>query len=144
MSQQPASIRQLVSAVASDARHLLQAQSELAKAESAQTKKDAQTTGGMLAVAAVAGATGGLFLLLTLAWTLVALGLPTWAGFGIVTAVLLLTAGVTGAIGVRKAKGLNKFATTKAELSRTTRALSGRAPSTELQLQPSSLPSQRK
>lgn len=144
MSQQPASIRQLASEVARDARHLLQAQSELAKAESVQTKKAAQTTSGMLAVAVSAGALGGVFLLVTIAWALVALGLPTWAGFGIVTAALLVVAAITGAVGIRKAKGINKFAVTKAEFQQTKRALAGKPSGTELEVRTPSVPTQRR
>lgn len=144
MSQESVSIRQLVSDVAKDAKHLLQAQSELAKAESSQTKQQAGTTGGLFAVAAGAGAMGGVFLLITAAWGLVALGLPAWAGFGIVAAILLLIAAVTGILGRKKAKQIHGFATTKAEFARTRRALAGgKAAGTDLVVAPGGLPEQR-
>lgn len=142
MSQEQPSIRQLISDVAKDAKHLVQAQTELAKTESKQTQKQAATTGGLFAVAAGAGAMGGIFLLVTLAWVLVALGLPTWAGFGIVTLVLFITAAIAGIVGKKKAGEIKPLEQTKAELDRTKQALSGGA-STEVALPTSSLPQQQ-
>lgn len=143
MSQESVSIRQLISDVAKDAKHLMQSQAELAKVESKQTQKQAAATGGLFAVAAGAGATGGLFLLVTIAWGLVALGLPTWAGFGIVTLVLFITAGVAGVLGKKKAQQVKPFVATKAEIERTKQALTGAQPSTEVVPTPQSLPQQR-
>ena len=45
-----------------------------------------------------------IFLLITIAYVFVAIGLPTWAGFGIVALVLLITAVVTGLIAKKKAE----------------------------------------
>ena len=143
MSQEPASIRQLISDVAKDAKHLLQTQAELAKAETQETKQQASTTGGLFAVAAGAGAMGGIFLLVTIAWVLVALGLPTWAGFGIVTLVLLVTAAITGAVGAKKARQIKKFEVTKLELDRTKKALSGAEPGSALSPRTAALPQQQ-
>jgi len=143
MSQESVSIRQLISDVAKDARHLMQSQAELAKVESKQTQKEAATTGGLFAVAAAAGAAGGLFLLLTIAWGLVALGLPIWAGFGIVTLVLFITAAIAGLVGKKKADQIKPFEATKLQVERTKKALSGAQPSTEVVAAPQTLPQQR-
>jgi hypothetical protein len=47
---------------------------------------------------------GVIFLLVTLAYVLVQLGLPVWAGFGIVTAVLLLVGAILVLVGRNRAK----------------------------------------
>ena len=143
MSQESASIRQLVSDVAKDAKRLLQAQSELAKTETKATQKEAATTGGLFAVAAGAGMMGGIFLLVTIAWVLVELGLPTWAGFGIVTLVLFIVAAVAGLVGKKKAKGIKSFEVTKLEIDRTKQALTGAKPSVEVAVPAQALPQQR-
>jgi uncharacterized membrane protein YqjE len=137
------SIRQLVSDVAKDAKHLLQTQSELAKVERKQTQQQAATTGGLFAVAAVTGGLGGLFLLVTIAYILVALGLPTWAGFGIVTLTLLLIAAIAGLVGKSKAGEIKPFAATKVEIERTKQALGGGEPGAEVAVAPANLPQQR-
>ncbi len=137
------SIRQLVSEVAKDAKHLFDAQAELAKTETQATQKQAAATGGLFGVAAVTGALGGLFLLITIAYVLVALGLPTWAGFGIVTLVLLLIAGITGVMGKKQAGDIKPLALTKVELARTKQALTGGPASTDVAAIPERLPQQR-
>jgi hypothetical protein len=95
------SLGQLVSSVSADVQSLVKGQIELTKAELSQT---AQQTGRAIAPLVVAGVLaflGFVFLLVTLAYVLVALGLPVWAGFGIVTLLLLIVAGVLGYIGRR-------------------------------------------
>lgn len=143
MSQETTSIRQLISDVAKDAKHLMQVQAELAKVETKQTQQEAAKTGGAFAVAAGAGMMGGIFLLVTIAWALVELGLPTWAGFGIVTLVLLITAGIAAIIGKQQSRKIKALAVTKAEIERTKQVLSGSRPSTELEVSPATLPGQR-
>jgi uncharacterized membrane protein YqjE len=141
-AQTAPSIRQLVSDVAKDAKHLFETQAELAKVERGETQKAAATTGGLFAVAAITGALGGFFLLVTIAWILVELGLPTWAGFGIVTLTLLLIAGITAIIGKSKASDIKPFAATKVEIERTKQALSGGS-SAEVAVRPQNVPQQR-
>lgn len=145
MSEQAPSIRQLIGDVKRDASHLLKTQSELAKTEGKSNQQAITGTGVSFVIAAGAGAIGGLFLLVTLAYVLVALGLPTWAGFGIVTLVLFLTAGIAGAIGAKKSKGIKGLKVTKIELERTKAALTGASgTATDLAVRPSSLPEPRK
>lgn len=144
MSEQSPSIRQLIGDVKRDASHLLKTQSELAKVEGKSTQQAVTKTGASFVIAAGAGAIGGLFLLITLAFVLVALGLPTWAGFGIVTLVLFLTAGIAGAIGAKKAKGIKGLKVTKLEIERTKAALTGASGQvTDLAVRPSTLPESR-
>lgn len=143
MSQETVSIRQLISDVAKDAKHLIQVQTELAKVETKEVQQEAAKTGGAFAVAAGAGALGGIFLLVTIAWVLVELGLPIWAGFGIVTLALLLTAAVAALIGRKKASGIKKFDVTKRELERTKQVLSGVRPGADVALATSQTPAQR-
>ncbi len=120
-------IRELIGSVTSDAKKLAQSQSELAKLEIRSTGKDAGAAGGMFAGAAAVGGMGGIFLLITIAYVLVALGLPEWAGFGIVTLVLILVAGILAAVGSSKAKSAKgAMELTKLEWERTQKALSGK------------------
>ena len=61
-----------------------------------------------IVVGAVLAFLGFIFLLVTLAYVLVALGLPVWAGFGIVTLLLIIVAVVlflVGRAGMKKIRG---------------------------------------
>lgn len=92
-------IGQLVADINTEVSGLVRAEIELAKAE---LKQDAMRGGigaGMLAGAAVFGLVGFILLCFTGAYGLVQLGLPTWAGFGIVTLVLFVIAGILALIG---------------------------------------------
>lgn len=126
------SIRQLLASVQSDAQKLLKAQTELATTELKGTQQDAAATGGMFAGAAFTGLMGLIFVLVAIAYGLVALGLPTWAGFLIVAVVLLLVAGILAAVGRKRSKGIKGPELAKAEWARTKQMLSGKQPSTEV------------
>lgn len=144
MSQETVSIRQLLADVAKDAKHLLQVQTELAKTETKEAQQEATKTGGAFAVAAGAGVMGGIFLLVTIAWGLVELGLPTWAGFGIVTLVLFITAAIAGIIGKKKSQQISKLNITKREIDRTKQILSGATrPTTDIAVPTAVAPAQR-
>jgi hypothetical protein len=123
-----ASIPGLVKSVASDAQRLMKDQAALATTEIKNTQGEATKTGGMFAGAAIAGMIGGLFLLITIAYVLVALGLPTWAGFGIVTLLLFLIAAILGLVGRSHAKKIKGPERAKLEWERTRQALSGKEP----------------
>lgn len=125
---QNTSILKLVKSVSSDAQKLLKAQGELATTELKGSQKEATATGGMFAGAAVFGGLGLVFLLVTFAYVLVQLGLPTWAGFGIVTAFLLIVALILGLVGRSRAKKIKGPELAKAEWERTKLALSGKQP----------------
>jgi hypothetical protein len=89
-----ASFSALINQAILDAKRLFEANLNLAKAEigARATRIQGFTLFGLIAVALLAQA--GVFLLVTFALVLVALGLPLWAGFLIVGMVLLL-----GAVG---------------------------------------------
>lgn len=123
--QAPPSIKQLVTKTATDAQRLAKAQIALLQAEMAET-------GGRIGKGSALGiATAGIaffatgFLLLTLAFVLVALGLPIWAGMLIVTGLLLASAAVTGLLARKSFEGIKAPELSKAELERTKAALAG-------------------
>ncbi len=91
-SAQDDSIRSLISSVTSDAQSLLKAQAELTQVELKQTASQAGGVGAMFVGALLFAGMAGIFILITLAYVLVALGLPVWAGFGIVALVLVVVA----------------------------------------------------
>lgn len=124
-TQDQASISTLVSSAISDITTLVSDQIELTKVE---VKTSAQTAGrafGLLGAAAAVAGMFGLFLLITIAWVLVALGLPTWAGFGIVTLILLITAAILGLVGYKKMQSVKGPKAAMAELEATKQAFAG-------------------
>jgi len=97
MAAQP-SLGSLISNVVRDAKTLFTAQIAL-------TRSEVQATGQQIAVVSVFGlialgalSIAGLFGLVALAMGFVALGLPVWAGFLIVTGILVLIAVIAGII----------------------------------------------
>jgi Flp pilus assembly protein TadB len=119
------SIRALVASAAQDAKALAQAQFQLAQAELKQSGQKAGMTAGFFIGAGVLAFLGFIFVLVTLAWVLVALGLPTWAGFGIVALLLLIIAGVLGLLGKRTADKIKGPERAMAEMEKTKAALAG-------------------
>lgn len=92
-------IGQLVADLNTEVTGLVRAEIALAKAE---LKRDATRGGigaGLLGGAGLFGLTGFLLLCFTGAYVLVELGLPEWAGFGIVTLTLFVIAAILGLIG---------------------------------------------
>ena len=65
----------------------------------------------------------GIFLLITIAYVLVELGLPVWAGFGIVTLVLLLVAAIAGGLAVMRARQIDGPKVIVEELEQTVQEL---------------------
>jgi hypothetical protein len=118
------SLAALISQTVSDGQRLIAAQVALAKAELQSTTKLAGKAAifGLIALGSITLFT--VFLLITIAYGLVALGLPVWAGFGIVTLVLLITAGIAGAVAVVKAKSINGPKVVVEELEQTATELS--------------------
>jgi hypothetical protein len=118
------SIKDLVTKAAANAQRLAKAQTALLKTELSESGGKVGLGGGLgIATVMIAGF-ATLFLLLTLAFVLVALGLPVWAGM-LIVAILLIIAGTVTALLARKsfegAKGptlaLEEFEKTKAALS---------------------------
>lgn len=118
------SLGTMISGVTQDISTLLRGEIELVKAEISQQARTVASGSGLLVGAAVVAGTGALFLLLTLAWLLDE-WLPTWAAFGIVTLLLIITAVILGLVGrkqLERVKGLEaspaSIEKTKAVLTR--------------------------
>ena len=97
---------ELVRSAAADTTELVKQQIELTKAEIKENAQKAGSSFGMIAAGIAIVGMGGIFLLVTLAYVLVELGLPVWAGFGIVTLVLLLVGGIITLVGAKRAKSV--------------------------------------
>lgn len=98
------SLVELVRSAAADTTELVKQQIELTKAEIQQNVKTAGSSFGILAAGGVILFLGAIFLLVTLAYVLVQLGLPVWAGFGIVTLVLFIVGAILVLVGRKRAK----------------------------------------
>ncbi len=98
------SIGSLVSAASRDVSFLIRAEVELAKTEVVKEVKTAAKGAAMFIVAAIFGFFLLVMLLIAFAEGLIALGLARWAGYLVVAGVLLLTAGILTAVGVRAMK----------------------------------------
>jgi hypothetical protein len=118
------SLAALISQTVTDGQRLIAAQVALAKAELQSTTKLAGKAAifGLIAVGALT--LFSIFLLITIAYVLVEVGLPVWAGFGIVTLLLLITAGIAGGVAVMKAKAINGPKVVVEELEQTVTELS--------------------
>lgn len=77
-----------------------------------------------LATAMIAGF-ATLFLLLTIAFVIVALGLPVWAGMLIVTVLLLIAGTVTALVARKSFEAVTPPTLAMAEFEKTKAALSG-------------------
>ncbi|GGL45544.1 phage holin family protein [Phycicoccus endophyticus] len=91
-------IGQLVADATHDLQGIVRGEIALAKAEVTEGAKTIGKGAGLLAGAAVVGLFALVFLLHTLA-RVVAIWLPVWAGYLVVTVLLLLGAGVLGLLG---------------------------------------------
>ena len=131
------SIKSLIATAVADLQKLIRAQVQLAKLELQQTTRDAAKTSILLVGALVMAGTGGLFLLVTIAYVLVALGLPVWAGFGIVTLFLFIVAAVLGLLGKKQSEKIKGPERTIAQIEQTTAMLSNAANPPEIAIESS-------
>jgi membrane-bound ClpP family serine protease len=93
-------IPDLIKGALDDAQDLVRSEIALAKAELQQEMRRVSAGAAALAGAGVAALLGAVFLLTTAAWAISeTLGWPAWSGFGIVTLVLLIAAGIMYAMG---------------------------------------------
>lgn len=122
------SVYELVGSVSRDISKLLSAHIELAKAELRESATSAAAAGAMFIVAGVFSFLGFVFLLVTLAYVLVQLGLPVWAGFGIVTLLLYIVAVVLALIGRSQAKKIKSPEQTVEQIEETKTALAALVP----------------
>ncbi|TFV65132.1 UNVERIFIED_ORG: phage holin family protein [Bacillus sp. AZ43] len=111
------SVGTLVQSAMADMSTLVRGEIELAKAEIGKTAKKAGISVGLFAAAGVLAAFAGIYLFVTLAEALTALGLPRWVSYGIVTVLLLVLAGLAAMIGLRMIKKLDKPERTMETLS---------------------------
>lgn len=100
------SIGDLVKSTIASGQRLIQAQKALLQSEFKRTGEQVAETSVYAVIAIGAVSLFTIFLLITIAYVFVALGLPTWAGFGIVALVLLITAIVTALIAKKKAEAI--------------------------------------
>lgn len=127
------SLGTLIGRVVSSGQRLARAQVALVQAETKVTGEQVKQISVLAIIAAMTAGLFTVFLLITVAYAIVALGLPVWAGFGIVTLILLIVAGVTGGLAVSRAQNLNGPKVAAEEFQRTKDALASLAqPSTNL------------
>lgn len=115
----------LVRSAAADTTELVRQQIELTKAEVRDSVKTAGSSFGLLAAGAAIVGIGAIFLLVTIAYVLVQLGLPTWAGFGIVTLLLFIVGIILLLVGRKRAKTIHGPERTIAALDATKSTLRG-------------------
>lgn len=123
MADQP-SLGTLISKVVRDTKTLLNAQVAL-------TRTEAQRTGQQIAVISVFGlvalgmvSLAGLFGLIALAFGFVAMGLPEWAGFLIVTGILVLVAIIAGIVAKVRSGKITGLHVAQSEWQATSQAVS--------------------
>ena len=117
------SLKHLVTQTISDGTRLLRAQVNLTTTELSETTKTIGKISllGLIAVSLIG--MGGIFILIAIAYALVALGLPTWAGFAIVAVTLFLVAGILGVLIKSKGKGVKGPTLAAAEWKKTSESL---------------------
>ena len=98
------SLKQLVTHTVSDGKRLLRAQVNLTTTELSQTTKTIGKISILALIAVSLISIGAIFVLIAIAYALVALGLPTWAGFLIVAVTLLIAAAILGVLIRSKGK----------------------------------------
>lgn len=100
MPTQDQSIADVIKSAIHDAQELVRSEIALAKIEARDEARRLAAGVGLLAGAAFAAIVGVIFLLTAVAWAISELlAWPAWAGFGIVTLVVLLAAGVLAYVG---------------------------------------------
>ena len=100
MAHQEPSIADLVKGALHDAQDLVRGEIALAKAEAREEAGRLAAGVAALAAAAVVALIALVLLMTTLAWALAdVFAWPAWAGFGIVTLLSLVIAGVLAAVG---------------------------------------------
>ena len=102
------SVGTLVQSAMADVSTLVRSEIELAKAEIGRSAKKAGISVGLFGAAGVLAAFAGIYLFVTIAEALTALGLPRWVSYGIVTLFLFVLAGIAALIGRRMLKKIEK------------------------------------
>ena len=100
MASYEPSIADVIKSALRDAQDLVRGEIALAKAEAREELGRISTGAALLAGAAAAAVLGLVFLLATIAWAISeVLAWPVWAGFGIVTVLALILAGILTYMG---------------------------------------------
>jgi uncharacterized membrane protein YqjE len=102
------SVGTLVQSAMADMSTLVRSEIELAKAEIGRSAKKAGISLGLFGAAGVLAAFAGIYLFVTIAEGLTALGLPRWVSYGIVTLFLLILAAILALIGRRMIRKIEK------------------------------------
>ncbi|SNR38175.1 phage holin family protein [Blastococcus mobilis] len=102
------SVGTLVQSAMADMSTLVRSEIELAKAEIGRSAKKAGISVALFGAAGVLAAFAGIYLFVTIAEALTALGLPRWVSYGIVTLFLLVLAGILALIGRRMLRRVEK------------------------------------
>lgn len=118
------SLGTLFSRVIASGQRLARAQVALVQAEAKQTGEQVAQVGVLALVAASTASLFVVFLLIAIAYVIVALGLPTWAGFGIVALVLLVTTIVVAVLAKKRADMIRAPKVAVDEIERTADSLS--------------------
>ena len=94
------SIADVIKSALHDAQDLVRGEIALAKAEAREAISRIGMGAALLAGAALVAILGVVALMATIAWAISeGLGWPVWAGFGIVTLLALITAGILAYVG---------------------------------------------
>lgn len=101
------SVGTLVQSAMADISTLVRNEIELAKSEMGKSAKRAGVSVAAFAAAGVMAAFAAIFFFVFVA-LVIALWLPTWAGFLIVFGLLIMTAGLAGLVGLRFVKRIEK------------------------------------
>ena len=107
MPSTQASLGSLISRTIVSGQQMIKSQVTLAQVELKATAQSAGKVGAFAVIAIGSITLFTIFLLITIAYVLVELGLPVWAGFGIVALVLLLLAIIMGIAAKVQASKMN-------------------------------------
>jgi uncharacterized membrane protein YqjE len=121
--QKQPSLKQLFAQTFSDGKKLLTAQVNLTTTELQQSGKTIGAVSVMALIAVSLVSLGSIFLLIALAYVLVALGLPVWSGFLIVAGVLILGAAIFGGIAYKKGQKISGPSLASQEWKQTSESL---------------------
>lgn len=119
------SIKDLVAKTVADAQRLAKAQVALLQTEMSATGARIGKGGALGIVTGMMAFFAATFLLLTLAFVLVALGLPVWAGMLVVAVLLIVVGTITGLLAKKEFEKAQPPNVAMAEFERTKAALSG-------------------
>lgn len=118
-------VRELVASATADIGRIVSGQIELAKLEMQESARSAGKAAGLVAGALYVLTLFVFFALFTIAYVLVQVGLPVWAGFGIVAVALLVLTVILAAIAKSQAAKVKGPERTVAQLNLLQQKLGG-------------------